>query len=213
MRPVADQIYTHVFGVTNQGISRMDGQPDNRHLLDREHGIDVKLVTASGLILTGQEKFLSAGYAHFNSLTVEYQQNQHTGEKGDWFKLACQFYFAGYASVDGKCFTSWVIVDWPAMVLATKQGKIKWEGNKNRDGRAKATFKYIRFDAIPANCIIWRGKQPSSNAKLILIPKPDVIVPTVDQVLRITSRMTPDDRLKLAHSIIGGILLKTGTEG
>ena len=213
MRPAADRLYNQVFGVTNQGIVRMDSQPGERHLLDREHGIDVQLVTASGLILTGQEKFLSAEFAKYNSLTVEFEQNQHTGEKGDWYKLACQFYFVGYASVDLKCFTSWVVVDWPAMVLATRRNQIKWRDNKNKNGKAKASFKFVSFDDIPPGCIIWRGKQQSSDAKLMLMPKPDILVPTFDQVLRIANRMNEGERLKLAHSIIGGILQKTGTEG
>lgn len=155
LRPYADAIYKRVFGVA--GVQRFE-QPDNA-VLDRHFAIDVQLSTPAGLILTGQEKFLSAAYAKFNTVTVEYEQNQFTGEQGDWFKLASQFYFVGYESVSGAGFSSWVILNWPAVVTETNRGNIEWHTNVNRDGRAKASFRYCPIDQFPESCVIARSRR------------------------------------------------------
>ncbi len=145
LRPYADEIYRIVFGA-DIDISRFD----NNAILDREFAIDVQLRLRTGHILLGQEKFLSTIYKKFNSLTVEYMQNE--SEQGDWFKLAPQIYFTGYECDRG--FSPWVLVAWASLVVSTLQGKVQWSDNKNKDGHARASFRYINIDDIPTESII-----------------------------------------------------------
>lgn len=149
LRPLADKVYRSVFG-DSIDISRYGTD----YTLDKEFAIDVVLVLESGLILNGQEKFLSSNYAKYHSLTVEYQQNQHTGERGDWFKLACQFYFVGYANERETEFIPYVLVNWASIVLATSAGKIDWKLNANKDGKARASFRYCDMFKLQPDCII-----------------------------------------------------------
>lgn len=150
LRPLANNIYRGVFG--DIGIQRYENQ-DN-YMLDKEFAVDVKVSFPSGMILIGQEKFLSCEFAKYQSVTVEYEQNQHTGECGDWFKLGVQFYFVGYATEFEEQFDPWVLLNWPAVVLATHNKKITWRTNKNKNGRAKASFRYTNMLNIPGNCIV-----------------------------------------------------------
>ena len=151
MRPVANRIYQNLFG-ESVGIDR--AERDTSAILDIEFAIDVKLSLPNGMILTGQEKFLSHRYASFRSVTVEYFQNWRTEEHGDWFRLASQFYFVGYATKNEGTFDPWILLDWPRLVLLTNQKGIKWHDNRNRDGRARASFRYCIMDQIPRECII-----------------------------------------------------------
>lgn len=152
-RTIADDIYRQVLGATAQ-VSRYDPQDGERHLLDREHAIDSRITFSNGMILTLQEKFLSFKYAKYESMTIEYQQDQFSGEPGDWYKIASQLYFVGYLSGDNSSFVKWVLVDFCRLVLATQNGKVNWRMNANKDGHARASFKWIPFGAIPADCII-----------------------------------------------------------
>lgn len=145
LRPFADKIYRDTFGVGIE-IERFDHEV----ILERQFAIDVQIRLKSGMILLGQEKFLSTVYAKYNSLTVEYMQN--IDEQGDWFKLACQFYFTGYEASTG--FYPWVIVNWPALVFATHMGLIEWRYNVNKDGRAQASFKWTDIADLPISCVI-----------------------------------------------------------
>ena len=150
-RPIADAIYYNVFGDDIQ-IVRMERE--EQKVLDIEFAIDAKIVLPTGHILLGQEKFLSQSYAKYRSVTVEYEQNQFTGEPGDWFKLAPQFYFVGYFTKDGLCFDPWIILNWPNTVLATLQEQVYWQDNANRDGRARASFRFCTMEAFPRQCVI-----------------------------------------------------------
>lgn len=152
-RPLADAIYKTIYP-SLVDIDRFGETEGERHLLDREHAIDARLTFGNGQIMTLQEKFLSADYASYRSLTVEYEQNQYTHEHGDWFKLASQSYFAGYLARDLKSFSIWVLVDFARLIHATQQGRVYWKQNRNKDGRAQASFCFIRFDDIPKECVI-----------------------------------------------------------
>jgi hypothetical protein len=124
-------------------------------ILDTQFAIDVALMVPSGMILLGQEKFLSRQYASFKSVTIEYEQNQYTHEGGDWYKLACQFYFVGYEN--GSGFDPWIILNWPAVVMATNAGAITWTPNANKNGHARASFMYAPMRAFPDSCVIARS--------------------------------------------------------
>ena len=151
MRPVADKIYRDAFGGDIE-ITRFE--QDDNYLLDKEFATDVKIRMPNGMILLGQEKFLSRYYAWYQSVTVEYEQNQFTGEEGDWFKLGVQFYFVGYCTENESGFAPWIMLNWPSVVLLTNDSKIIWRQNKNNDGRAKASFRYYSMAAFPHEAVI-----------------------------------------------------------
>jgi hypothetical protein len=134
LRPVADRVY--------------------RHTLDKEFAIDVKLTLDNGQVLTGQEKFLSHRYKNFASVTVEYEQDQDTGEEGDWYRLAVGFYFVGYATEDELDFEPWVLLNWASTVMSTSKGNINWSYNYNQDGSARASFVHYPMRSFPDECVI-----------------------------------------------------------
>ncbi len=148
MQPVIDKIYRGLF-TDDVIIERIEHSAD--YILDRHFAIDTILTLPTGNILTGQEKCLTT---NFMTLTIEYYQNPSTREFGDWFNIAAQYYFCGYVTPDYKKFRKWVIVDWLKVVLKTYKGDIKWYSNENQNGRARASFKYIKFKDIPLDCII-----------------------------------------------------------
>jgi len=162
-RPLADRIYCATLG-DGIKISRMER--DDQKVLDIKFAIDVRLTLPSGQILLGQEKFLSHKYASFQSVTVEYFQNPLTKEPGDWFKLAVQFYFVGYLTADGQEFDPWIMLNWPNVVLTTQAGQIPWQDNRNKDGKARASFRYCRMDQFPPECVISNWNDATLNANL-----------------------------------------------
>lgn len=153
-RPIADQIYKSVFG--DCAVNRTELK-DN-YLLDKEFAIDNVIVSSCGLILTGQEKYLSNNYAKYNSLTIEFMQNPITEERGDWYKMAVQFYFTAYFNDDNTSFCKWILVNWSSLAIKTMAGQVTWNLNCNKDGHARASFKWINFNRIPADCIIARSE-------------------------------------------------------
>lgn len=148
-RPIADAIYKGIFGSDLQ-IDRFESEDEA--ILDIKFALDVKLTLTTGQILLGQEKFLSERYSKFRSITVEYMQN--SAEQGDWFKLGAQFYFVGYYNRDGNAFEPWIMFNWPNVVMETHYGNIEWEDNKNKDGRAQASFKWCAMGKFPEWCIV-----------------------------------------------------------
>jgi len=150
-RPFINDIYRRVFGDAIS-IERFDHTEN--YLLDKEFAIDVRVTHPNGLILTGQEKALSYEYKSYESLTVEYMQNHQTQEKGDWFKMAVQFYFTGYLNKAVTGFDLWVIADWSKVVLGTASGRIQWYENSNTKSQARASFKYCNMAKLPGDCII-----------------------------------------------------------
>lgn len=148
-RPAADIIYRQAFG---QNISILR---DGDIVLDRDFAIDVRIKLGNGMVLLGQEKFLSAKYASFGTVTVEYYQNQFTKEPGDWFKIGVQIYLVGYEHTVG--FSPFVLMDWTKITIYSDQKKIKWTHNANKDGKAKASFAYTKISDLPLSCIILKG--------------------------------------------------------
>lgn len=150
-RPIADKLYRQTFS-NDLGISRMEAA--DQSVLDIKFAIDVKLTLPTGQILLGQEKFLSHQYASYKSATVEHYQNPATEEPGDWFRLAVQFYFVGYLTKDGLNFDPWILLNWPNVVIATHENQIPWRDQRNKDGRARASFKWCAMPQFPSECII-----------------------------------------------------------
>ena len=150
-RPIADKIYKTIFG-DNISIERTEKDQDLT--LDKLFAIDVKLTLPSDQILLGQEKFLSQQEAKYRTITVEHYQNPLKKEHGDWFKLAAQFYFVGYFTIDKNDFDPWVLADWIQIVLNTYQNNINWRDQDNKYTKARASFRHTKMERLPKSCIL-----------------------------------------------------------
>lgn len=147
-RPFADRIYLSLFGETTE-VKR--DEREEALVLDMQHAIDITLTLPTGMVATGQEKFLDY---YIDTVTVEFMNDPRTGAKGDWFHLASQFYFVGYFNADKTGFRSWIMLDWFAVVMATLKGNIQWQGKQNQNGRAKASFRYAPFSEFTGSMVI-----------------------------------------------------------
>lgn len=159
MRPIADALYrTLIPSITD--IKRFD-KDSERFILDREYAIDIQFTLGNGMKMTGQEKFRrfetwreQHNRPQYADVTVEFYNDPALKVQGDWFNLASQFYFAGFASKDEACFDRYVFLDWLQVVLETAHGNICWKTLNQADGRAKASFQYTPFRLLPAKCVI-----------------------------------------------------------
>jgi len=151
---------------------------------DHDLGIDAFFHFANGMTGTLQEKYLE--YLHGTTATVEYMQDPQNEEHGDWFNIKAQFYFVGYDCLHIQCptkrdtieheiqtgecstcgkpfdFQSWILLNWPAVILETNKGNIDWMAQENQ-GHARANFQYADFTAFPSNCVI--AKHEMANRK------------------------------------------------
>ncbi len=151
MRPVADNLYRLIIPeiVT---ITRFDKDTE-RHILDREFAIDVEFQLPE-MILTCQEKFREHEYLRYGDVTVEYYNNPALRLKGDWFNLAAQLYFVGYANAQNDAFEKWILLDWCRVVLETLNGKIHWQMGIPQSKSGLATFNAAKMSKFPDGCII-----------------------------------------------------------
>jgi len=152
-RPIADKIYCKQWGSDIEIVRTEFGEDCT---LDQEFAIDVVITFPNGQILIGQEKFLSHQYASFGTITIEYEQNQNTGEKGDWFKGGWMFYFTGYFTKNEDGFMPWVLANYPSIVLATQEDRIIWRLRANNDGKALASFMWTNIAELPNDVVIAR---------------------------------------------------------
>jgi len=103
LEPFVDDVYRKVFNPTEIIRSDKGGE------LDKKFHVDTYLRLPSNILATFQEKTLSYKYRTFNTVTIEYYQNRHTKELGEFFNLASQFYFHGYENEKGNGLSVWHI--------------------------------------------------------------------------------------------------------
>ncbi len=155
MRPIADDIYRAVFP-NIVSITRFDKDAE-RHILDFNYAIDVELKLVNGMVITGQEKFREYSEwmeeKQISDVTVEYYNDPYLKIEGDWFNMAAQIYFVGFASMDEKKFTRWILLDWIRVVVQANLTLIKWGMIQNRPP-AKANAKYAPFSSFDKYCVI-----------------------------------------------------------
>jgi len=157
-----NQIYWRVFSDSLREIIRFPKEdPRNRHILDRLYHIDVELRLKNGIKLLGQEKALRKKYSHFNTYTIEFYQNRHTKERGEFFNLGAQFFLHGYMDADVqdkitgflKCYFIKIFdfLEW------LKREPIKrLEKNTRPTAGSQASFYWIRYEDIPSDFIYWK---------------------------------------------------------
>lgn len=149
---VRDDLYRSIFGV-NIDIKRFEY--GEKFILDKEFHIDVQLTLKNGSILLGQEKVLHPQFSHYNTFTMEFLQNRQTGERGEFFNIASQFYFHGYATKECK-LEKYVIVDLLKFVDWSKDKTLNdLKLSTRMSGPSNATFYYIRYEKIPEDCLLY----------------------------------------------------------
>lgn len=151
MLPACDEIYKSVFGAI--GIKRTQDSA-----LDMDLGIDVILTLPSGSILTGQEKALSHQFEHHNTFTMEFYQNRDTKEKGEFFKIASQFYLSGYINEQQNAFTSWHIINLCNLIRWLGEYPTSQYEKVSKPSTGYASFLAIPYKNIPIDCIIAKSE-------------------------------------------------------
>ncbi len=142
-RYIADAIYRQTFG--NVKILRVDeSKVDDTTCKALDIlGIDFHVKFHNETQLSGQEKFLSYSARQFRTITIsEYS----------WKHCTAQIYFVGYLTQNEQGFDPWVILDWPAVMIATALGRVSW-GFRHSKG-AYPAFWFTHMDDLPAQCLI-----------------------------------------------------------
>ncbi len=113
MRPLIDDIYRQIFGSKLIAIARSVRDSDNERTLfmDIELAIDTHLTFADGSVLTFQEKTLKNSKKRYQSFTFEYYNDPKAKDRGEWFKLAAQLYYFGYANAQETGYDQWLVLD------------------------------------------------------------------------------------------------------
>lgn len=145
-----DAVYQKVLPV--ESVTRYDkGEFDERHILDREHHIDIEVELQNGSILLGQEKALrDEKFGHYNTFTIEFYQNRHTEEKGEFFHIGAQFYFHSYISKDREKLTKWRIIKLFDFIESLKSKPLEeLEEQVRATKNSNASFFYINYNDIP----------------------------------------------------------------
>ncbi len=158
MRPACNRVLCLCFGVSPDNIERFEHGTD-LFVLDQEFAIDMRVKLNNGTLLTGQEKALSYEFYRFRTFTMEFYQNRHTKEKGEFFKIASQFYLHGYSDSTGVDFIEWKIIDVLKMIHWLKQsGEAALARRTRPAGGSRASFLPIPYDKIPRDFILYDSR-------------------------------------------------------
>lgn len=162
MQPWADKIYRYLWGDSAK-IQRELGD------LDRQRAIDTIVIPPEGLPISLQEKARRREYFWYYQFTVEYMNNPRRGEKGEFFKLAANYYFYGYAKVDEKGFFWWRVVDLNSFKKYYHEGRLEPDEIKQNKRRSNASFL----------CFDW-----ARLAELIAYEPPEIVRPLKDMLTK-----------------------------
>lgn len=112
MVPVADALYAQIF--PGGEITRLKNQGGEPHPLDKYFGIDATIIMPCGGLITLQEKFRENQHLQkYGDFTQEYENATGTIHRrgGEWFHLASQLYFYGWATPEKDAFARWILLD------------------------------------------------------------------------------------------------------
>ena len=110
MRPAVGRVYERLFPGC---IVEFAVEDDRLRQLDQSFGIDAVLRLPSGQILTCQQKSRRHEFLRFGDFTQEFR-NAVGGENegaGEWYYLASQLYFYGWANQGETDFAAWIVLD------------------------------------------------------------------------------------------------------
>lgn len=153
--PLIDNVYKTIW--SNSKIKRFEYSANI--ILDKEYHIDTEITLQNGSKILGQEKCLSAEFSKYQTFTTEFYQNESTKEKGEFFNLAAQFYFHGYANKDYSDLTHWYIFRVLDLMLWLEyMSEQKLAYTTRPAGGSRASFLYIPYRDIPEQIIV--AKKP-----------------------------------------------------
>ena len=159
MRPAAIRIYQELF--PGSRVAHLEGEQGQAHPLDAELGIDALIRMTRGQNLSVQEKFRRHSYMGYWDFTQEYRNAVGTPheEPGEWFKLAAQVYFYGWANAAGTDFAAWALIDIAKYKMLVEQagglGNIGTHKQNRRHG--SADFYAIPIGKLAPAILVSRG--------------------------------------------------------
>jgi len=154
MTPHIDDIYKTIFSkLTNIVRSSRENTKDAKILMmDKDLAIDTFLYFTDGTMLTLQEKTRKNYYLKYNDFTFEYYNDPDIKDEGEWFKLAAQMYFYGFANQRENGYSKFYLVDVPKLRLFLKNKigieRLERQYLQHNKPPAKANFFAIPFDMI-----------------------------------------------------------------
>ncbi len=150
MRPHARRIYDRIFPGCAVEDLRTEGL--GAHILDQHFAIDSLIRLPDGSFFTLQEKYREYENLYFGDFTQEYLNAAGTTYEspGEWFKLAAQLYFYGWANRDQTDFQEWILLDIVKYkLLVMKSGGITVIGKRQQNKRhGSAVFYGLRLTDI-----------------------------------------------------------------
>lgn len=128
--------------------------------MDKELAIDTFLYFADGSVLTLLEKTRKNHFLKYNDFTFEYYNDPAIKDEGEWFKLAAQLYFYGFANKAETGYEKYYLINIPELRLYLKNDigieKLTEKHLRHNKPPAKANFFAIPFSIIPDKCIKYR---------------------------------------------------------
>lgn len=112
MQPSIDSIYKKCFpNILSIKRNTRSNENSKSMFMDIELGIDTIITFKDESIITLQEKTLRHTKQHYQQFTFEYFNQPKIKDKGEWFKLASQFYFFGYANQSQTGYLQYWIIN------------------------------------------------------------------------------------------------------
>jgi hypothetical protein len=157
MRPACNNVLCNVFDVKECDIKRYE-QLSGPHILDSEFAIDLKVILENGSQLSGQEKALSHHYHFYKTFTIEFYQDRNTKERGEFFKIASQFYLSGYSDATEVEFIEWHILKMFDLINWIKTKDFMFlERQLKPSAGSRACFLPIPYNKIPEHIFYASG--------------------------------------------------------
>jgi hypothetical protein len=174
-----EHIYPKFFGVKPERVTYAQQKDiltsEQWSALDGKMAID-QLVSVgvdhfrNPLTVTFQERFRKPTYQNKQDITIT-ENNGVTGEKGELYKLQCQWFLYGYYDGEKKAMLDAVIVNVPDLVYGLMQNRVKFTKN-TVNTRTKQPFVGVRFEDLhKAGLIRWK-QIPMPMISLVEAPKP-----------------------------------------
>ena len=159
--PFADEVYRDVFPRIE--LPLIDDRVTIAHCnfysklgrLDWQKGIDIIMTCSNYGEVTTQEKLLT--YQDKTTLTVETIKGN--GKRGAWYYCEADFYTTMYCRDYDNCdysLRAGIIVDWKLLKEYDKKFGLPWHHKKDGPEHDNNNFKYLDFDEIPEELVIWR---------------------------------------------------------
>jgi len=162
MEPVAEQLYRDIWGPLESVERLAHNHNGNVNPLDKEWAIDVVLHTQIGFPITIQDKFRDYdAYKAYNQFTLEYENDPKTHEPGEFYHLAANYYFYGFATRDNKSFVSWKAIDLNDFKECYRMGVIREKERGQNRAKGKASFLCFDWQQLRDHDLLFRDSEAS----------------------------------------------------